>query len=51
MGAVQRDSEREGNGERADMYCGCLMTGKERRNGSAVSGETCGEREIGAQTE
>lgn len=31
MGAVKRDSEREREGEKVDMYCGCLMTGKERK--------------------
>lgn len=31
MGAVKRDREREGEGEKADMYCGCLMTGRERK--------------------
>lgn len=29
MGAVKRDREREGEGENADTYCGCLMTGRE----------------------
>lgn len=31
MGAVKRDSERKGKGESADVYCGCLMTGKEKK--------------------
>lgn len=45
MGAARRDREREG--EKADMYCGCLMTGKEEKKSSER--EKCGGR--GAQTE
>lgn len=49
MGAVKRDREREEEGEKADIYCGCLMTGKEIKKRESITREKCGGR--GAQTE
>lgn len=47
MGAVKRDREREGKGEKADMYCGCLMTAKGKKKRESSKREKCG----GALTE
>lgn len=46
MGAVKRDREKEREGEKADMYCGCLMTGKEekKKEHSREAGEMVRER-------
>lgn len=50
MGAVKRDREREEEGEKADIYCGCLMTGKEIKNGRASQGRNV-EGEVLRQNE
>lgn len=54
MGAAKRDREREGEREKADMYCGCLMTGKRGENKEARRAVREGEtwrREVLRQTE
>ncbi len=44
MGAVKRDREKEGEREKADMYCGCLMTGREKKKTGREAGEMVRER-------
>lgn len=50
MGAVKRDRQKkEREREKADMYCGCLMTEK-RRKGQQHKGE-CGRRRYSDKNE
>lgn len=47
VGAMERDRKREGKEEKADIYCGCVMTGMEdEKNQEGRKREECGGARI-----
>lgn len=43
-GGEERQRKRGREGEKADIYCGCLMTGREQEQGGEMWRERCSDR-------